>query len=421
MLRLAMLGKQLLVALVALLLALLALVGTAFFTDSASWLTGMALVVLAIVNFGGQAWLVDRRLVKKPSIVPVVSTLLLLGFFAVAVLLPAAGEPFPTAPDVQDWDLPTGSRIAYHKLAPATPAHPEPIIFVHGGPGVADLAGDAAYFGRLREEGYVVYVYDQVGAGRSSRLQDPSGYTIERSVADLEAIRQQIGAEQIILIGHSYGAGVAALYSARHGEHVAKLIVASPGALVGGLAEGGVPQDRLTPTQKLHLYALILQPRPFTVYTLLLINPRAAHAFAGDAEMDARMDAVYAVTEPALHCEPPATARPLQGVGFYANQFPQSGRYTPPSDVAQALQRYAIPTLVIKGACDYLNWASALAYLDAFQQGPAHLVYLHDAGHNVYQDQPQAFAENMKAFLQGQPLPNEYSSRSVPADYEKGY
>jgi proline iminopeptidase len=68
------------------------------------------------------------------------------------------------------------------------------------------MEGDARYFGRLASDGFYVYVYDQVGRGRSSRLADPRGYTMERDVSDLEAIREEIGAERTVLIGHSYGA-----------------------------------------------------------------------------------------------------------------------------------------------------------------------------------------------------------------------
>ena len=85
------------------------------------------------------------------------------------------------------------------------------------------------------------------------------------------------------------------------------------------------------------------------------------------------------------------------------------------------LRRYQIPTLVFKGSCDYLTWASAIDYLDAFQSGPSQLIYLSGAGHNIYQYKPLEFESNLKAFLLGQPLPNEYTGIGVPADYEKGY
>src|SRR3712207_2805724 len=76
------------------------------------------------------------------------------------------------------------------------------------------MKGDAEYFGRLAGDGFNVYVYDEVGSGRSSRLEDPRGYTLERDVADLEAIREEIGAKRLVLIGHSYGGTLAAAYAA---------------------------------------------------------------------------------------------------------------------------------------------------------------------------------------------------------------
>jgi proline iminopeptidase len=418
--KITILTKLTMLGLATLALAYLTLFGTAFHTDNASIFIGAALAMLCVANFTGQYFLLGRRFTKRTIAVQGVSALILLSIFYVAVLMPTAGERIPDLTGVQYWDLATGSRIAYIKLEPEKTTHAEPIIFLHGGPGIADLHGDAAYFGRLREEGYVVYVYDQLGTGRSSRLQDPSGYTIERNAADLESIRHQIGAEKVILIGHSYGASLAALYIAQHGEHVAKFIASSPGALLGGIAGGGDLLLRLTTVQKLSIYAQILQPRPLMTYLLLQINPRAAHQFAGDSEMDARNDDVYAASESALHCGSKELTHSLYGLGFYAFQFPQSAHTVRPKDFTPALKHYKIPTLVIKGSCDYLSWASALDYLNAFQSGPAQLVYLSGAGHNAYQDKPEEFEMNLKAFLNDQPLPNQYTGRSVPADYEKG-
>ncbi len=412
--------KLTLMGLAALLLAFLTLLGIAFFTDSTPLLIVAALVVLCVGNSIGQYFLLGRRLTKRMLAIQSVSALVLLSIFYKAALVSANGEKLPDLAGVQYWNLATGSRIAYIKLKPEKPTHTEPVVFLHGGPGVSDLEGDATYFGKLHEEGYVVYVYDQLGAGRSSRLQDPSGYSIERDASDLEEIRQQIGAEKMILIGYSYGAGLAAMYISQHGEHVSKLIVISPGALVGGIAGGEDLQLRFTTAQKLSVYARILQPRALIAYTMLQINPRAAHNFAGDSEMDARNDDLYAIVEPALHCGNEGSGHRLHGLGFYASQFPLSTQRSQPEDITKALRSYKIPTLVFKGSCDYLTWASAIDYLNAFREGPAQLVYLSGAGHPVYQDMPYEFELNLKAFLNGQPVPDRYPDKNVPADYERG-
>jgi proline iminopeptidase len=341
--------------------------------------------------------------------------------FVVTALLPVGDPRLPPAPvpGQRWWELPTGSRIAWVRLAAQGPRRPTPVVFLHGGPGIADMAGDAAYFGRLTGDGYDVFVYDQVGTGRSNRLQDPSRYTIAREVADLEAIRQRIGADRMVLIGHSWGGQVAAAYLAAHPDRVARVVFSSPGALAPALDDGssGGVRGRLPLAGQLRLYALLVRPRVLLGYTLLQVHPRAAHAFVGDAEMDARNDRVYNAGRAGTHCRDAGPGPELHGLGFYTYQFPQSAAARPWADPRPALARLATPALVIKGSCDYLSWSSGLAYRHALPR--AELVYLHHAGHNAYQDQPAAYLAVVRAFLAGRPLPTPaWTGDAVPADYE---
>jgi proline iminopeptidase len=341
--------------------------------------------------------------------------------FVVTVLLPVGDPRLQPAPVAGQrwWQLPTGSQIAYVHLPAVGRPRPTPVVFLHGGPGIADMAGDAASFGQLTRDGYDVWVYDQVGTGRSSRLADPRQYTIARNVADLEAIRRRIGADRLVLLGHSWGAQVAAGYLAAHPDHVAKVIFSSPGPLAPQLDDGSTAgvRRRLAIGQQLGLYRLLVRPRMLLGWTLLQVNPEAAHAFVGDAEMDARNDRVYNASRAGTHCHglPPGPA--LHGLGFYAWQFPQSAAARPWADPRPQLARLATPALVLKGSCDYLSWASGLAYRQALLN--ARLVYLQHAGHNAYQDQPALFLAVVRAFLTGRPLPiPPWTGSGVPADYE---
>jgi proline iminopeptidase len=341
---------------------------------------------------------------------------------AAALLLPVGDPQHEPAPVARQrfWQLPTGSRIAYVELPAYGVPRPAPVVFIHGGPGIADMAGDAAYFGQLADDGFDVYVYDQAGTGRSARLADPRQYTIPRAVADLEAIRTRIGASRMILIGHSWGAQVAASYLAAHGEHVARAVFSSPGALAPALDDGSDARlrQRLTAGQQAGLYALLAHPRVLLAYTLLQVNPQAAHAFADDAETDARLDRVYNHTRPALHCRGAPAGPALHGLGFYAYQYPQSAASRPWPDPRPKLAHQATPALVIKGGCDYLSWASATAYRQALPG--AKLVYLHHAGHNAYQDQPAIFLATVRAFLAGRPLPvTPWTQPSAPPGYQR--
>lgn len=174
---------------------------------------------------------------------------------------------------------------------------------------------------------------------------------------------------------------------------------------------------RLSLREQLAVYALLLQPRALLGYTLLQVNPQAAYAFAGDAEMDARFDLVYHRTRPALHCAGKPPGPPPSGLGFYAHYYRQSPVSPPHPDFLPALAGQDIPTLVIKGRCDYLTWSSAVAYLTALPD--AQLVYLPGAGHNVYQDEPEEFLAVVRAFLLDHPLPEPpYEGHLSPDDYE---
>jgi len=153
------------------------------------------------------------------------------------------------------------------------------------------------------------------------------------------------------------------------------------------------------------------------VYALLQVNPEAAHAFADDPEVDARQDRIYNRIRPALHCrdKPPGPA--LHGLGFYANQYPQSATREPHADFLPDLEGQSIPTLVIKGRCDYLSWSSVVAYLKALPD--AELLYLDGSGHNAYQDEPDHYMSNVRAFLLDRALPERpYQGRRMPDDYE---
>ncbi|MFN8593870.1 MAG: alpha/beta hydrolase [Thermomicrobiales bacterium] len=359
----------------------------------------------------------DRR-TRARLLLAFAGTAAVVALFAITIVPPLADPRLPPAPvdGQQFWDLPTGSRIAYVHIAAKGEPRPTPIVFLHGGPGVPDMAGDAAFFGQLAQDGFDVYVYDQVGRGRSSRLSDPRDYTLERDVADLEAIRAVIGAGRMVLIGHSSGGMLAAAYAAAYPERIGKTVLVSPADPAPSVKSASM-MGRLDPGQRLGVYALLLQPRALLGYALLQVNPQAAHHFAGDAEMDARFDRVYNRSRSALHCADQPAGPELHGLGFYAHYYQQTATSPPHPDFLPALSALRAPALVIKGRCDYLSWSSAVAYLEAI---PTHwLVYFDKAGHNVYQDEPDRVLATVRAFLLDQPLPEPiYAGLAAPAGYE---
>ncbi|WP_283137460.1 alpha/beta fold hydrolase [Rhizohabitans arisaemae] len=95
------------------------------------------------------------------------------------------------------------------------------IIAHHGAPGLGSMAEPRASFGRLADS-YRVVVFDARGSGASD---DNGPFTHEQWVADVEAIREWIGAEKIIMAGGSYGGFIAMEYAIAHPDRVSALVL----------------------------------------------------------------------------------------------------------------------------------------------------------------------------------------------------
>lgn len=385
----------------AILVGLAATLTVAAFVAVPAMFLPVGVIVALAVWVGGNRLLGRGRAERSRRLTVVTGGVVIAAIFASALV--PLGDPVvapPQPPGAGVWELPDGGHLAYGVVRPAQESpSATPVLVLHGGPGVPDTTGLLTTFHSLADAGHDVWAYDQRGTGRSTRLADPRGYTLALAVADLEQARRKIGAEQMILIGHSYGAALAAAYIADHPDRVERIILISPGDLRKG-GTGGQPQVRLDADQRWNLYRLLLTPRALLAYALVQVNPLAAHAFADDRELDARQDRVYAATLPGLHC-PGRTGPPLHGLGFYSNAIPQSWRQPLEPDITTKLSHAQVPALIIKGQCDYLSWPSD--YLAAFPNN--RLVYVEGAGHDVQLDSPTRLLSAASAFLADRPVP----------------
>src|SRR5271154_6126221 len=106
------------------------------------------------------------------------------------------------------------------------PSAATPVIIANGGPGFSHvyLLQNDVFTARLAHDRQVVF-YDQRGDGRSKLLKPDAPQDMNAQVADLDAIRAQLGWEKFNLIGHSWGGLLAMGYANAHPEHIAKLIL----------------------------------------------------------------------------------------------------------------------------------------------------------------------------------------------------
>ena len=113
-----------------------------------------------------------------------------------------------------------GVLIYYRSFGRGTP-----LILLHGGPGAShDYL--LPHLLPLARHNRLVFL-DERGSGRSASLEDPSGYTIENMVEDVEAVRRALGLGKVALLGHSYGGALAQAYALKYQEHLSHLILCS--------------------------------------------------------------------------------------------------------------------------------------------------------------------------------------------------
>jgi proline iminopeptidase len=99
------------------------------------------------------------------------------------------------------------------------------LVVVHGGPG-ASHDYFLPYLLPLARTHRLIFI-DERGSGRSQKLQDPAGYTIEAMVEDLEGVRQALHLTKFDLLGHSYGGALAQAYALKYQQNLSHLILAS--------------------------------------------------------------------------------------------------------------------------------------------------------------------------------------------------
>ncbi|MEO8540890.1 MAG: alpha/beta hydrolase [bacterium] len=101
-----------------------------------------------------------------------------------------------------------------------------PIVLSSGGPGCCDYLGPVA---ELLRPGFRTIRYDARGCGRSSATSD---FTLENSLADLEAIRTSLDIDRWVTLGHSAGCELSLAYAIAFPERVTALICLSGGRVV---------------------------------------------------------------------------------------------------------------------------------------------------------------------------------------------
>lgn len=142
------------------------------------------------------------------------------------------------------------------------------LITLNGGP------GQSSHYMKSLEQlagpNLTVVTFDQRGTGRSS--EPTGGYSLQKYVEDIDAIRQHLKAEKLILFGHSFGGVLSLRYASLNPDRVSSLILMGSGPpaldVIGAaqmrlgqrlnqlVKDGILPKERPTEPMKMLKYML---------------------------------------------------------------------------------------------------------------------------------------------------------------------
>lgn len=259
----------------------------------------------------------------------------------------------------------------------------EPILLLHGGPGVPDYLAPVA---EMLVPRYRAVTFDQRGVGGSTA--ESHRYEPEDYLEDVDAVRRHLDAGSIHLFGHSWGGLLAQLYLARYPARVRSLFLASSSPGVGSQWKSN--EQEVFRFNRRRAGALGFAAMGWWQLVMALPGP------LGDAGARRLMRRVWANYFPEPQKAPPADSEWLRGVRSEAlRSTPRALRRAPETLLERVTKAPAIPILVLFAADDIYETA-AEALRSRFPE--ARYVRLEESGHLPWLQVPGRFRQVLSEF-----------------------
>jgi proline-specific peptidase len=126
----------------------------------------------------------------------------------------------------QEGYIPVGEYRVWYRLVGGGAEHEQiPLLTIHGGPGIPhDYVLDMA---ELASDSRRVIFYDQLGCGRSDQPNNPSLWTIARTIEEIGIVRRELNLDKVHLWGQSFGGLFSLEYALTQPQGLVSLILAS--------------------------------------------------------------------------------------------------------------------------------------------------------------------------------------------------
>lgn len=282
--------------------------------------------------------------------------------------------------------------LIYYKMLGQGP----PLLILHGGPGAShDYL--LPYLLPLARHNRLIFI-DERGSGKSSKLQDPAGYTVENMVEDTEAVRQALRLGKINLLGHSAGGVLAQAYALKYQQNLSHLVLCSTFASTKDINEVFVRMKQRMPPElraridKMEQEGLFGHGKDYE-----------KNRYGNDYMIAAWGEGYF----PYLYQNhPDPNYDPVQNGNFswdlYREMWGSHGEFVIDGNMrsveyTEKLKAIRVPTLITVG--DHDESDPSLAEIIHQHIAGSQLVVLPKSGHMTFVDQPTMFLQAVSDFL----------------------
>ncbi len=314
--------------------------------------------------------------------------LLPLVLFTAASLFAQSPAVYP----VQEGFVDAKGVLIYYKMLGQGP----PLLILHGGPG-ASHDYFLPHVLPLARHHRLVFI-DERGSGRSEKLEDPHGYTVENMVEDTEAVRQALKLGKIRLLGHSYGGVLAQAYALKYGANLTHLVLCSTfhstekmNAVFRRIVADMEPElrKRIESMEKVDLYGKgrIFERGRYTSDYMTAAWGEGYFPYLYQRRPDPNYDPI---------------ANGIMSWDLYREMWGSHGEFVIDGNLksveyASRLPSIKVPTLVTVG--DHDECAPSLSEEMHRLIPNSKLIVLPESGHMTFVDQPQLFIKSVEEFL----------------------
>jgi L-proline amide hydrolase len=271
----------------------------------------------------------------------------------------------------------------WYRMAGESAEGRDPLVALHGGPG--STHNYFAPLERLAQDGRAVVLYDQIGCGNSDRPQDID-WGVDVFLAELAALRDQLGLERIHLLGTSWGGQLALEHALSGYGGLTSLVLSST---LASIEEWVLEARRLRAALPADVVAILDRHEQAGTFD----DPEYREALGVFDDHYVHRNARGTPELARMHAEKGAEVyRAMVG----PNEWTVTGKLKG-WDVRDRLGEIAVPALVARGAYDMCTERIARTLLDGLPN--AREVVFEESSHMPALEESDRYLEVVGAFL----------------------